>query len=117
MSAWIEIGKIEDIPLRGARVLKTGNGDIAVFRSVDNRIFALQDQCPHRGGPLSQGLVHDWRVTCPLHGFVIELASGAAVEPDEGCAERYQVRIKGGVISLFLEAGLEKKVRREKVTA
>lgn len=103
MSTWIEVGKIEDIPSRGARVLKTEGGDIAVFRSADDRIFALDDRCPHRGGPLSQGIVHGWRVTCPLHNWAIELAKGNAVAPDKGCATRYPVRIKDGVISLHLE--------------
>ncbi len=103
MSEWIEVGKLGDIPLRGARVLKTGGADIAVFRSADNRVFALDDKCPHRGGPLSQGIVHGWKVTCPLHNWVIELANGKAVPPDEGCATKYPVRIKNDVISLRLE--------------
>ncbi len=102
MTGWIEIGKVDDIPLRGARVLKTGGGDIAVFRSADDRIFALDDRCPHRGGPLSQGIVHGWKVTCPLHNWAIELAHGKAVPPDQGCATKYPVRIKDGVISLRL---------------
>ncbi len=106
MSKWIEIGKLEDIPLRGARVLKTEGGDIAVFRSADDRVFALDDRCPHRGGPLSQGMVHGWKVTCPLHNWVIELANGKAVSPDEGCATKYPVRIKAGVISLQLSTRL-----------
>ena len=105
MSEWIEIGKLEDIPRRGARVLKTAGGDIAVFRSADDRIFALDDRCPHRGGPLSQGIVHGWKVTCALHNWAIELANGKAVPPDEGCATKYPARIKDGVISLQLTAG------------
>jgi nitrite reductase (NADH) small subunit len=102
MSEWIEIGRVEDIPPRGARVLKTKGGDIAVFRSADDRIFALDDRCPHRGGPLSQGIVHGWKVTCPLHNWAIELVNGKAVSPDEGCATKYPVRIKDGAISLLL---------------
>jgi nitrite reductase (NADH) small subunit len=104
ISKWIEIGRVESIPPRGARVLKTEGGDIAIFRSADDRIFALDDRCPHRGGPLSQGIVHGWKVTCPLHNWAIELANGKAVSPDEGCATKYPVRIKDGVISLQLAA-------------
>ncbi|MBL6934623.1 MAG: nitrite reductase small subunit NirD [Alphaproteobacteria bacterium] len=104
MKQWIEICTLEDIPKLGARVIKTWHGDIAVFRDAHDRVFALQDRCPHRGGPLSQGIVHGQRVTCPLHNWAIELASGVAVAPDEGCAERYQSRLEDGVISLFLKA-------------
>ncbi len=103
MSEWIEIGSIEDIPRRGARVLKTECGDIAVFRSADDRIFAIDDQCPHRSGPLSQGIVHGWKVTCPLHNWVIELVSGTAIAPDEGCATKYPARVKNGIFSLQLD--------------
>ncbi len=103
MTEWIEIGRLEDIPRRGARVLKTEVCDIAVFRSADDRIFAIEDKCPHRGGPLSQGIVHGWKVTCPLHNWAIELANGTAVAPDKGCATKYPARIKDGVISLQLD--------------
>ncbi|HJP34384.1 MAG TPA: nitrite reductase small subunit NirD [Gammaproteobacteria bacterium] len=117
MSEWIEIGRVDDIPLRGARVLKTKCGDIALFRSADDRIFALDDRCPHRGGPLSQGIVHSWKVTCPLHNWAIELVNGKAVAPDEGCATKYPVRIKGGVISLQLAVGLIPQSNLEVVSA
>lgn len=106
MSEWVEIGRVEDIPLRGARVLKTEGGDIAVFRSGDDRIFALDDRCPHRDGSLSQGIVHSWKITCPLHNWAIELANGKAVPPDEGCATKYPVRIKDGGFSLQLATSL-----------
>src|SRR4051812_50111719 len=84
---WIEIGRLDDIPLRGARrVVRPGGApDVAVFRTGDNEIFALIDRCPHRGGPLSEGIVQGSAVACPLHGWVIELASGRAEAPDAGC--------------------------------
>ncbi len=115
MTQWFEIGHIDDIPMLGARVVRTPRGDIAVFRNADNKIFAIDDRCPHRGGPLSQGIVHGSRVTCPLHNWVIELADGKAVAPDQGCAPRHPVEIKDGVISLYLEAGAE--ARLEAVSA
>ncbi|EWY39389.1 nitrite reductase [Skermanella stibiiresistens SB22] len=101
--SWIEVGKVADIPPAGARVVKSSQGDIAVFRTADDAVFAVRDRCPHAGGPLSQGIVHDARVTCPLHNWVIDLASGAATGPDEGCAGTYPVRVEDGVILLGLK--------------
>ena len=97
---WIDIGHIDDIPLRGARCVKTPQGKIAVFRTADNEVFAIEDHCPHKGGPLSQGIVHNKRVTCPLHNFVIELASGQAVAPDEGCTHTHPAKVEDGVVWL-----------------
>ncbi|PWR22271.1 nitrite reductase small subunit NirD [Zavarzinia compransoris] len=97
---WLDIGSLDDIPPRGARVVRAAGGDIAVFRTADDRIFALRDQCPHKGGPLSQGIVHDHGVTCPLHNWVIDLDSGRARGPDEGCAHAIPVRLENGRIQL-----------------
>ncbi len=78
--------------------MQTGKGDIAVFRNDADEVFALSDKCPHKGGPLSQGIVFDRKVSCPLHGWTVQLDSGEAVAPDKGCAHRHQVRVdKGGV--------------------
>ena len=100
MSAWIAVGRLDDIPRLGARVVRTRKGDIAVFRTADDRVFALDDRCPHKGGPLSQGIVHNKRVTCPLHNFVIELESGKAVAPDEGCAHSHPAKVENGIVWL-----------------
>jgi nitrite reductase (NADH) small subunit len=99
---WIEVGVVTDIPQLGARVVRTAEGDIAVFRTADDEIFALRDKCPHKGGPLSQGIVHGKRVTCPLHDWKIHLDSGSAVAPDEGCAARFAVSVEDGRIMLSL---------------
>ncbi|MEE8387754.1 MAG: nitrite reductase small subunit NirD [Acidiferrobacterales bacterium] len=101
-SDWIEVGSINDIPRQGARVIERAEGNIAVFRTVDDRIFALRDECPHKGGPLSQGIVHGNKVACPLHDWKINLDSGEAVAPDEGCAASYPVRMKGDTVYLSL---------------
>ncbi|MBT2970939.1 MAG: nitrite reductase (NAD(P)H) small subunit [gamma proteobacterium symbiont of Ctena orbiculata] len=93
MSNWIEIASLNDIPRLGARVIKTDTVEIAVFRTAGDEIFALKDECPHRKGPLSQGIVHDNTVTCPLHNWKIDLASGEAKAPDEGCARRYPIKV------------------------
>ena len=81
--SWTSIGNVNDIPVAGARVVTLPGCRIAVFRTGDNQIFALEDRCPHRGGPISQGIVHDKRVTCPLHNLVINLTDGEASE--DGC--------------------------------
>lgn len=99
---WIDIGSLETIPRQGARVVKTAAGDIAVFRTGDDRVFALRDRCPHKGGPLSQGIVSGHRVACPLHDWKIALDTGLAVAPDAGCAARYPVRVAEGRVSLSL---------------
>ena len=107
MSDWIEVGTIEDIPKLGARVVKTAQGNIGVFRTAEDEIFALKDECPHKKGPLSQGIVHGKRVTCPLHNWNIELDGGEVVAPDVGCAASYPTKIENGNIflSLTLNAG------------
>jgi nitrite reductase (NADH) small subunit len=99
---WIEIGRLEDIPRQGARVVRRTDGDIAVFRTLDDEVFALRDRCPHKGGPLSQGIVHGNKVACPLHDWKIHLDTGMAVAPDEGCAARFPVRVEGGRVLLAL---------------
>ncbi len=101
---WIEIGSLDDIPQMGARVIETKNGDIAVFRTADDQVFALRDQCPHKQGPLSQGIVHGNKVACPLHDWKINLDTGIAVAPDEGCAASYPVKNDNGKILLSLKA-------------
>lgn len=104
-SVWVPVGTLEDIPRQGARVVVTTQGDIAVFRTVDDRVFALRDRCPHRGGPLSQGLVCGGRVVCPLHNWAVALETGEAVAPDEGHTATYVVRVEGSVVSVALPRG------------
>ena len=93
--AWIEIGVVDDIPRQGGRVVRTPVGCVAVFRTSDDSVFALSDQCPHRGGPLSNGIVHDKSVTCPLHNWVISLETGAALGADDGQVRTFKVRVDG----------------------
>ncbi|MGF1621014.1 MAG: nitrite reductase small subunit NirD [Rhodomicrobiaceae bacterium] len=99
---WIAIGGIEDIPRRGARCVKNGDTTIAIFRTAEDKIFALEDKCPHRNGPLSQGIVHDGCVTCPLHNWVISLDTGEAQGADEGRTMSYPVRLDGQTVLLGL---------------
>jgi len=101
---WVEIGNISDIPLRGARCVKTPMGKIAVFRTADNDVYAIEDRCPHKGGPLSQGIVHGVSVTCPLHNWVISLETGKAEGADEGAVRTIPVRNIDGNLSVAFES-------------
>ncbi len=100
MDEWRSVCTVEDIPRLGSRVVRATCGDVAVFRTSGNKLFALRDACPHRNGRLSQGLVHGNQVTCPLHGWKLRLDSGEVVAPDEGCSRRYPTRVESGVVFL-----------------
>jgi nitrite reductase (NADH) small subunit len=93
-SDWIEVGTIEDIPRLGSRLIKRDGGDIAVFRNAEDEVFALLNCCPHKGGPLSEGIVYGRTVACPLHNWCLDLHSGRAKAPDEGCATSFAVRVE-----------------------
>ena len=100
---WLDIGPIDEIPPRGARCVMTPQGRIGVFRTHDDRIYAIEDHCPHKGGPLSQGIVHGAAVTCPLHNWVISLETGKALGADEGQVKTVPVRVEGRRISIALD--------------
>ena len=97
---WFVVGSISDIPRRGARCVSHGEKTIAIFRTAEDRIFALEDKCPHRNGPLSQGIVHDGCVTCPLHNWVISLETGEAQGADVGSSTTYPVKLDGQIIMI-----------------
>lgn len=99
-SGWTDIGPLDAIPPLRARTVQLRGVAIAVFRTADDQVFALHDRCPHKGGPLSQGIVHGTSVTCPLHNWVIALTDGTARAPDEGCARSVPVRLEAGRILL-----------------
>jgi nitrite reductase (NADH) small subunit len=100
---WIEVCKLGDIPKLGSRVVAGPNGNIAIFRTAKDRLFALDDRCPHKGGPLSQGIVHGTHVACPLHNWQIALDTGAAAAPDTGCTRRHPVKAEGNRVWLWLD--------------
>jgi assimilatory nitrate reductase catalytic subunit len=101
LGGWRDVGLIEDIPRLGARVVATARGNVAVFRTAADEIFALDDRCPHKAGPLSQGIVHGRHVTCPLHNWVIDLATGEAVAPDRGCTRKVPVQVRDRRVLLY----------------
>lgn len=99
---WIFVGRLSDIPKRGARRVKNGEVTIAVFRTAEDRVFALEDRCPHKQGPLSQGIIHGDCVTCPLHNWVFSLETGEAQGADEGRITSFPVKLDGDDIHLDL---------------
>ena len=103
MTEWTSICRVDDIPVLGSRRVARAQGlDVAVFRNTSNEVFALLDRCPHKGGPLSQGLIYGKRVACPLHNWQIDLQSGEAQAPDIGCAHHHQARVENGRVQLAL---------------
>ena len=100
--AWTDVGAVGDVPIRGARRVPTPQGDVAIFRAGDGRVYALRDKCPHKGGPLSQGIVHGHAVSCPLHNWSIELATGEPMGADKGkgCAPVVALRVEDGRLLL-----------------
>jgi nitrite reductase (NADH) small subunit len=106
VSAWRAVCRVDDIPLLGARrVTRDGAAiPIAVFRTAEDKVFALLDRCPHKGGPLSQGIVFGDSVACPLHNWTIGLADGCAQGPDQGCTQRFACRVEAGQVLLEAEA-------------
>src|SRR3954463_7694327 len=104
---WKAICKVKDIPVLGARVVQRGLAwqdlpNVAVFRNAEDKVFALLDRCPHKGGPLSQGIVFGEKVACPLHNWNIELDSGCATAPDVGCTKKFSVKVEDGNVYLDL---------------
>jgi nitrite reductase (NADH) small subunit len=102
--SWIDIGSLEDIPPRGARCVQTPGGRIAIFRTDKDELFALEDRCPHKQGPLSQGIVHGTAVTCPLHNWVISLETGTALGTDEGAVRVIPLKRENDRILLATDA-------------
>ena len=102
---WTAVCAVDDIPVLGARQVRRPDGvNVALFRTASGAVRALLDRCPHKGGPLSQGIVHGRKVACPMHGWNIELDSGCAVAPDQGCAREFPVKVEGGRVWLDLSA-------------
>ena len=101
MPVWKAICRVEDIPVLGARRVARDQGlDVAIFRNDADEVFALLARCPHKGGPLSQGIVFGQQVACPLHNWTIGLCDGMAQAPDEGCTPRFALKVEAGVVHL-----------------
>lgn len=101
MSEWKKICLVDEIPVLGSRRVARAQGmDVAIFRNDQDQVFAVLDRCPHKGGPLSQGIVFGTSVACPLHNWTIDLEGGCARAPDEGCVQQFSVRVASGAVHL-----------------
>ncbi len=101
MTQWKKICSLDEIPPLGSRRVTRAQGlDVAVFRNSEDQVFALLDRCPHKGGPLSQGIVFGTSVACPLHNWTIDMAGGCAKAPDEGCTPKFAVKVEAGAVHL-----------------
>ena len=103
--SWTDVGALEAVPVKGARIVKTPAGCIAVFRTAEDEVFATSNTCAHRGGPLSEGIVHERKVTCPLHNWVYSLETGEVQGEDEGRIATYPARIEDGRLLVDVGAG------------
>ena len=99
---WKRLCALHDIPFLGSRVVKSIAGDIAVFRTHGDAVYAVRDACPHKGGPLSQGIVHGKTVTCPLHGWKLDLDTGTAQAPDVGSTRSFRVKVEDDLVWIAL---------------
>jgi len=105
---WIDVGPLSAMPMRGARTVPVAGGEeVALFRTGDNQVFALVNRCPHKHGPLSQGIVHGHAVSCPLHNWRISLATGEALGEDKGCTPTIPVKVDGGRVLLCRSSTLK----------
>ncbi|TRW95455.1 nitrite reductase small subunit NirD [Paracoccus sp. M683] len=100
---WLDVAALSDLPPQGARLIRTAQGCVALFRTHDDRVFALDDRCPHKGGPLSEGIVAGHTITCPLHNWVFDLNSGQALGADEGAVRTWPVRVEKGRVLVGAE--------------
>ena len=102
MSEWLKVAPLADIPVLGSRVVETDALRIAVFRGNNDAVYAIKDVCPHKQGPLSQGIMHGHSVTCPLHNWKIDLINGEAMGPDEGCTNVFETKVDDAIVYIKL---------------
>lgn len=102
---WLDIGPTTQIEAGTARTLPVAGGEeIAVFHTMRGEFYALVNKCPHKQGPLSQGIVHGDTVSCPLHNWRISLRTGEAQGDDKGCTPTIPLKVDGGRLFLLRDA-------------
>ncbi len=101
---WVDVGPAAEVARQGARRVESDIGPIAVFRTIDDDYYAVLDRCPHKGGPLSEGIVHGRAIACPLHNWSISLESGEPMGADagKGCTPTVPVKVENERILLGL---------------
>lgn len=108
---WLDVGTVDQIEPGTARTLPVeGREELAVFRTMRGEVFTIVNKCPHKQGPLSQGIVHGNVVACPLHNWNISLETGRALGNDDGCVPTIPTKVEGGRIFLLREAVLNPQV-------
>jgi len=100
--SWVDVCALDDVPVQGSRIVKTNEGCLALFRTTAEEVYALDDSCPHKAGPLSQGMVAGNTITCPLHNWVFSMETGEALGADEGRVQTTPARIQNGRVELNL---------------
>ena len=113
---WIRVGLCTDIPSREGRVVQFGDREIAVF-NLGDRFTALDNRCPHKGGPLSDGIVAGTAVVCPLHAWRVNLDSGDVERPCAAASpvSTYATRVADGVVHVALQSS--RPQRRDDIAA
>ena len=103
--SWIRITHAENIPLREGRAVTVGDQEVAIF-NLGEKFLAVSNRCPHRGGPLADGIVSGDSVVCPLHAWKVCLSSGAIKRPSEmhTCVRSFPVRVVDGIVLLQIAA-------------
>jgi len=96
----IPLCPLDDIPLGLARTFQVGDEVVAVFRSRAGKVFALQNRCPHKGGPLADGMVIGEQVVCPLHAYRYQGATGECDQAGTCSLKTYPVEVRDGVVHL-----------------
>ncbi len=104
MSDWIEVCKLDEIPKGAGRTVRTADAVIALFRLSDDSVRAVENRCPHKGGPLAEGIVSGRDVLCPLHNQRIHLDTGEVAPPDSGCVRVFETRIEDDRVLLRVGA-------------
>lgn len=101
---WIRMTRCDDVPPREGRVAFVGDRAIAIFNTGDGRFLAVDNRCPHRGGPLADGIVAGETVVCPLHAWKISLRTGSVEQPAEprACVRAYRTRVEAGIVLVEL---------------
>lgn len=99
---WVRIARAADLPLREGRAARIGDREIALFHLGD-RVLAVDNQCPHQGGPLCDGIVTGQSVVCPLHAWKVNLVDGTVERPAHGkdhCVRTYETRLDDGIVAV-----------------
>ncbi|MCM3761698.1 nitrite reductase small subunit NirD [Alkalihalobacillus oceani] len=98
----VKVARLDELTIGLGKKVEIAGEEIALFKQEDQSVHAIQNRCPHKGGPLSEGIVSGEHVFCPLHDWKVNVRDGIVQAPDEGCVKRYEVEIAGEDIYIKL---------------